>query len=63
MRNLEGKYLINKVATLPHSEIKPKIEKKYVSAYANYLKSTIQMQSHLSALGLLIIQSHGCYGE
>ena len=27
MRNLEGKFLINKVATLPHSEIKPKIEK------------------------------------
>ena len=28
MRNLERKFLINKVATLPHSEIKPKIEKK-----------------------------------
>ena len=31
MRNLEGKFLINKVAALPHSEIKPKIEKKNMS--------------------------------
>ena len=35
MRNLEGKFLINKVAALPHGEIKPKIEKNYVSAYAD----------------------------
>ena len=63
MRNLEGKFLINKVATLPHRETKPKIEKNYVSAYANYLKSTIQMQFHLSALSLHIIQNYRCYGE
>ena len=44
---------------------KPQIGQHDDSAYANYmnLKSTIQMQSHLLTLGLLIIQNHGCYGE
>ena len=43
MGNLEGK--------LPHCEIKLQVKQNDVSAYANYVKSTIQMQSHLSALG------------
>ena len=38
-----GEFLINKVASLPQSEIKPKIEQNNDSAYGNYFKSTIQM--------------------
>ena len=35
MENLGG-FLINKVATLPQSEIKPQIEQNDDSAYSNY---------------------------